>query len=312
MSQLKSTITQEQLQKINAWLEKSLTQDSFDILEIKPLKGSTSSLIYNILCESKEGKEEFVLRLFNDKEWFESEPDLAYHEAEALSFAFENNLNSPKLLATDFTGEYCTYPAILMSKLPGEVILRPHNEEEWLDELACNLARIHKVEPQDFSFKYFTYNDVSSIQTPKWSINKEHWEKLIDFARKGAPEFKSRFIHRDYHPANILWKDNKVSGTVDWVNACIGPAAVDVGHARVNLAMLTGVASADRFLKFYQVHAGENFIYSPYWDIISLIDFEVGDLKLYPGWSNFGVNDLTDQIIKERIDEYAMALSAKI
>ena len=96
------------------------------------------------------------------------------------------------------------------------------------------------------------------------------------------------------------------------VNACAGPAGVDVGHARVNLAMLAGVKSADQFLKFYEMHAGQDFAYNPYWDVISLLDIGINDLKLYSSWSDFGINDLTDQIIKERVEEYARVLSAKI
>ena len=37
-----------------------------------------------------------------------------------------------------------------------------------------------------------------------------------------------------------------MSGVVDWVNACIGPAAVDAAHMRVNLALLEDIAAADR------------------------------------------------------------------
>ena len=38
------------------------------------------------------------------------------------------------------------------------------------------------------------------------------------------------------------------SGVVDWANACLGPAAVDVAHFRVNLAVLHGPATADAVL----------------------------------------------------------------
>lgn len=76
--------------------------------------------------------------------------------------------------------------------------------------------------------------------------------------------------------------------------------------------MIAGVAVADQFLESYQKHTGRNFAYEPYWDVISLLDIGVEDLKLYPGWAAFGVNDLTDQIIRRRVDEYAVALSSKI
>ena len=53
-----------------------------------------------------------------------------------------------------------------------------------------------------------------------------------------------------------------LTGIVDWVNACVGPAEVDAAHLRVNLAVLEDVAHADR------VVAGD-----PAWDIEAAFGF---------------------------------------
>lgn len=312
MSDPKTVEASELPQKTVDWIEKSLKLKPRSIIEIKPLNGSTSSLVYNISFKTQEGRNEAVLRLFNNQQWLEEEPDIARHEVEALDFAFENKINSPKVLGADLSGEYCIYPAILMSKLSGSIILRPQNYEIWISGLARTLSEIHLIKPQGFNFKYFTYNNLETLKIPLWSAKQKYWQKLIDFAKCSKPKFVSCFIHRDYHPANILWKDNNVSGVVDWPGACLGPAGVDVGHARVNLTMLAGVNVAEQFLESYQKHMEHNFAYEPYWDIISLLDIGVEDLKLYPGWAAFSVNDLTDQIIRQRVDEYAVALCAKI
>ena len=67
-------------------------------------------------------------------------------------------------------------------------------------------------------------------------------------------------------------RDGVVSGIVDWPNTCLGPAGIDVGHCRVNLALLHGVEFADLFLEAYQRHATE-FIYDSYFDIVSIFDY---------------------------------------
>ena len=95
---------------------------------------------------------------------------------------------------------------------------------------------------------------------------------------------------------------------VDWPDACIGPAGVDVGHCRVNLAQLFNVGVADKFLKYYQQLANDKFHYNPYWDIVSLFDLSLKQIKVYPGWFDFGIKDLTDRIIRNRLNEYMISL----
>lgn len=100
-----------------------------------------------------------------------------------------------------------------------------------------------------------------------------------------------------------------MSGVVDWPNACLGPAGIDVGHCRVNLALLYGVEVADLFLATYEKHAGSSFIYDSYWDIVSAFDF-VGDgpPTVYGGWAAFGVTGLTDVMMEERMDAFVASL----
>jgi len=95
-------------------------------------------------------------------------------EIEALNFAFENKINSPKVLSVDLCREYCGYPAILMSKLLGSVILRPQHYEIWISGLVKTLSEIHLVKPQEFNFKYFTYNNLEALKIPPWSANQRH------------------------------------------------------------------------------------------------------------------------------------------
>src|SRR5690606_18932737 len=108
--------------------------------------------------------------------------------------------------------------------------------------------------------------------------------------------------------ADILWKDGSVSGVVDWVTACRGPGGIDIGHCRLNLAMLYDVATADRILTGYEQNQDDIFTYDPYWDFVSLIDILFGPPTVYPGWVAFGVLGLTDQMMEERLDLYVESL----
>lgn len=276
--------------------------------EAVPLEGGTSSLLYEIRA-SKDGEQQsVVLRLHHKGEWLDQEPDLAKHEAMSLELAEKSSIAAPRILAFDESGEACGMPAVLMTKVPGAVILPPAYDGAWLDGLAKTLAGIHRHKAEGFPYEYFAYNDARRLERPKWSRVEGDWMRAFYIVAAGGPPVEYCLIHRDYHPGNILWEEGRVSSVVDWVNTCRGPAGVDVGHCRVNLAQLYGTRVANEFLDAYERHAGESFAYDPYWDLLSLIDTLDGSPAVYPGWKTFGLTGLSDELVRYRLDEYLMSL----
>lgn len=282
------------------------TGEEIDKESITPLTGGTSATLYEMKTAGS-GKE-LVLRLFHDKEWLQKEPDLAKHEAASLEFAGQTSLAVPEIVAFDESGEIGGMPAVLMTKNPGKVILEPGDENEWVDELAQTLAALHNHSAEDFPFEYFSYNDALVLERPLWSKVQDDWMRAFYIVAGVRPPSEECFIHRDYHPGNVLWEEGKISGVVDWVNACRGPAGVDVGHCRVNLVQLYGIETADKFLAAYEKFADENFQYNPYWDLLSLTDILEGSPTVYAGWRVQGMKGLSDELIRYRLDEYLLNL----
>ena len=96
---------------------------------------------------------------------------------------------------------------------------------------------------------------------------------------------------------------------MDWVNACRGPAGVDIGHCRLNLVCLFGTEAADQFLKYYQEYAGSAFKYDPYWDLVCYFDFIFpGPPGVYQGWLDFGIHHLTNSNITQRLEKFLTTL----
>ncbi|OBZ08664.1 phosphotransferase family protein [Bacillus sp. FJAT-26390] len=281
------------------------------VRSIQRLHGGMSSIMHSIVLHVNDDELKVVLRQVDNAEWLQEEPDLALHEAESLRLVAQTAVPTPRILAYDVTGDSCGIPAVLMTQLAGTVVLRPPSMESWIDGLAETLAQIHKVEADHFTWTYFTYQDLSTFESPSWSTYTECWDKVVALVKGPQPKAKPSLIHRDYHPANVVWKDGKASGVVDWVNACRGPAGIDVGHCRVDLAQLYDVETADAFLKAYMKYAGPSFQYEPYWDLLSLVDILFGQPTVYAGWAAFGVNGLTDALMAERLDNYMLSLLSK-
>ncbi|MBD2863878.1 phosphotransferase family protein [Paenibacillus oceani] len=282
------------------------------VTSVSRLLGGTSSLIHSITLQTGQEEADYVLRLINNEEWLQEEPDAAWHEAESLLFASDSGLPAPQLVACDQSGEACGMPAVLMTKISGSVVLRPENPDRWLGGLADTLTRIHAVPADGFAWQYAAYIDLETLEAPEWSGLSSEWTRAIAYARDRRPAAKTCFIHRDYHPANVLWTGGSVSGVVDWINGCRGPAGIDVGQCRSDLAQLYDVATADAFLSAYEAAAGKTFAYDPYWDLVALIDTLFGPPAVFSGWKALGVTGLTDGMMAERVDAYMLSLLKRI
>ncbi|MGZ9584038.1 phosphotransferase family protein [Paenibacillus marinisediminis] len=293
--------------RVLEWVIESVDPEA-TIQSIHRMQGGISSIVCSISLQTKHADKEVVLRLFDNAEWVRNEPDLARHEAECLRLASHVDAETPQIIAFDEDGSKCGMPAVLMTKLNGSVVLTPPDMEAWLNGLARSLVQIHKVSADSFPWKYRSYMDPASYEIPTWSDYPEQWGRVVNIAKGPHPSVKQCFIHRDYHPTNVLWADGQVSGIVDWVNSCQGPAGVDIGHCRWNIAMLYGVETADAFLSAYERLAGSEFCYDPYWDIKSLMDVQFGTPEVYPGWTALGFEGLTDELMKERTDSYMLSL----
>jgi aminoglycoside phosphotransferase (APT) family kinase protein len=282
------------------------------VTSVAVLPGATSSALHSVEVDTKGQLRKLVLRRFTNEVWVRQEPDIAARESASVQQATRAGLPAPHLVATDRDGSYCGVPATLVTMLQGEVVLQPTNWQEWIKGLAHAAAQIHRVDAAGFRWKYRRYNDREVVTVPVWSTQPKAWKKAIDVVQGPAPSWRECFVHRDYHPSNVLWSNGRVSGVVDWVNGCRGPAGIDIAWCRHNLANLHGVTVADDFLAAYIGAAGSDFEYDPYWDLMSVVELLPGPPAMYEGWRASGVPHISNAVMRERVDLYVESLVARL
>ena len=282
------------------------------IASLRRLRGGTSSAVHAVNVVDARGRlHRLVLRRFVRADWLAREPDLAEREARVLQLLERSAVPAPRLIAVDAQGQRCDVPAVLMTRLPGRVDYAPRDVASWLDQLAAALPSIHAVDARDAVPPYYTYHDVREIEPPAWSRKPRLWERALDAVRGPRPSTTPCFIHRDYHPGNVLWSRGRLTGVIDWINASWGPRGIDAGHCRKNVAIVYGVEMADGFLEAYQRVAGVN--HHPYWDLLSLMDIDLLDGPgVFPGWPELGVKGLTAKTVRARLDEYLASVVARL
>lgn len=263
------------------------------------LKGSTSATLHLL----EHNNQRAVLRQFTLREWLDVEPDLAPHEAAVLQAADAANLPAPRLIAM-YDGPV---PRILMSYVPGRISLQPDDHDAWLRAMAHRLATIHTARNVELAWHYRPWFKPEVLAVPSWSAHPTLWNTLINRVQQPPPAYEPCFIHRDYHPVNLLWQHGQISGVVDWVNGCWGPAGVDVAHCRLNLALLYGVDAADRFLDAYGDFR-PTYQHDRYWDYANLAEFLPSPPTVYQPWVEFGVTGLSDALMLDRLETYLQSI----
>jgi aminoglycoside phosphotransferase (APT) family kinase protein len=210
-----------------------------------------------------------VLRRYVRPELIESEPEIAAREARTLGFVESLGVPTPQLLGVDPTGSEAGVPAVIMSRLAGKADWWPTEMDSWLSGLAELLPAIHDARPPDEGIvPVFVPYAPERYGPPKWSTDDRVWERAFEIFQAPGPDGERVFVHRDFHPGNVLWLRGSVSGLVDWQAACIGPPSVDVGHCRANLYQY-GLDVADRFMALWEQVSGRT--YDPWVDVVSII-----------------------------------------
>jgi aminoglycoside phosphotransferase (APT) family kinase protein len=202
--------------------------------------------------------------------------DNVRREAGVLTGLDASALSAPRLVAIDADAVHCSYPTLVMSWLPGRMVLRPNDQADWLRQLAQQLPRIHAAEvaapPVDL------WLDLDALEIPEWSSDDGIWQAALDLVHGPAPTGEPCFIHRDYQPFNLLWTGSTLTGVVDWVWSSYGAPDIDVAHCRLNLTVLFSSAHAARFLDHYEAAASRRV--EPWWDVAGLLVY-------LPGWGSF-------------------------
>jgi len=240
------------------------------------LTGGITSSVHRLTVEHHGRREVVVLR-----RWA---PDSAHGrdvvaavvaETATLTALERSDLPAPRLIGSTTDAAHAG-PAVLMTRVPGHVQLMPADREHWLRQLAHTLMRIHALEIDARPFE--SWLDPGRLSPPPDAPRPDTWREAIAVVAEHRRPTHTCFLHRDYQHFNVLWSRERLTGVIDWVEASIGPPDLDVGHCRLNLAVLFSADVADRFRQLYEAEAGRKV--DPWWDLHALLSFG-------PYWKDF-------------------------
>ena len=209
-----------------------------------------------------------VLKRYTNPDWGDTEA-IVRDEAAALAAVETTQVPAPRLLGASPEGaETDGIPSVLMTRAPGRVSLTPPDLEGWIRQLATLLPSLHDSAPHGPTSQA---RDPDARTVPASAGRRDLWTAAMRVIATKPPAGEGVLVHGDYQHFNVLWSRGRLSALVDWSGSGTGPRDVDVGHCRLNLAVLYSVAVAERFLHAYESVAGRRV--EPWWDIHQLLAY---------------------------------------
>ncbi|WP_406373474.1 phosphotransferase [Streptomyces sp. NBC_01550] len=299
-----------------AWVEKGLLE-SEHIDDVMRLRGGWTSEMRRLDISRPGGRRSVVLRSFVKPFFVQHADGLLSREARILRQLDATDVPAATLIDVDAAAEYCDNPSLLMSLLPGTVRLADQESDRRVDLLARQLSRIHGVQVTAGTRPrtYQAWTGPERVSPPGATERPELWQRAVDVIRREPPDYLPCFLHRDYHPGNVLFEgtggDLRISGVVDWVETSWGPADLDVAHCSTALALLHGVpagmAFADRYTAAGGALAQEQAAHL-YWRLLDALAFAPDAEKVAVPWRELGRADLTPAVLTNRLEDYIQAL----
>ncbi|MFS8199410.1 phosphotransferase family protein [Streptomyces sp. CWNU-52B] len=299
-----------------AWVEKQLPEGE-RVESAERLRGGWTSEMRRLHISGAGGRRQLVLRSFVKPFFLRAAEGLLAREAQVLTLLRTTDVPAATLQAVDAAGEHCDHPSLLMSMLPGGIRLEQDQVGARAELLARHLVKIHRVRITEHTRprSYQAWTSPERVRLPDAPGRPELWGRAVDAIRRDPPDYEGCFLHRDFHPGNVLFsghgEDLRVSGVVDWVETSWGPADLDVAHCSTALALLHGPDIGMRFADLYVAAGGRlsgERADHLYWRLLDALAFAPDAEKVAGPWNELGRTDLTARTLTGRLEDYLEAL----
>ena len=222
-----------------------------------------------------------------------TDPDTVANEARVLDALNGTGLPVPRALDVDSSRGLLPKPFLVVTFLDGAPDYDPPDREAAALQMAGFLAGLHAVD---------------AGRADLAGVSRRHG--LLDASRPPPARNPKALLHGDLWPGNVLWRDGRLSGVVDWEDAGIGDPLADLAIARVDMSRAFGREAMEAFTARYAGRTGFDLSALPFWDLRAVLRQAPHCADYAEGWRNLGRADITEAVIRAahtRLIEEAMA-----
>jgi aminoglycoside phosphotransferase (APT) family kinase protein len=208
---------------------------------------------------------------------------------------------APAQLGGDLDGRRSRYPTSLISWLDGRPDITPTDPGEWARELGRALAVVHAVPTERLTELPSVFEgrggSEEMLAGPLAAEVRLRWSEAV-----GSPQV---LTHGDYWSGNVIWRDGRLTGIVDWSSGSRGPRGFDLGWCRLDLVLLFDERVADEFLAAYEAGSGEAVEEIRLWDCWAVACSHGTVASWVPNYRPLGRADLDEDELRRRHAQWA-------
>jgi aminoglycoside phosphotransferase (APT) family kinase protein len=211
---------------------------------------------------------------------------------------------APVPLGGDLDGRRSKYPTSLISRLDGRPDITPTDPGGWARELGRALAAVHTVPTERLGEVPSVFDRGGGsrgiLAGPLAAEVRSRWSEVV-----ASPEVLS---HCDYWSGNVVWRDGRLTGIVDWSDGSRGPRGFDLGWCRLDLVLLFDERIADDFLAAYEAGTGQVVGEMPLWDCWAVARSADAVGSWAPNYLPLGRADLDEEELRRRHAQWTARL----
>ncbi|HEY6599794.1 MAG TPA: phosphotransferase, partial [Pseudomonadales bacterium] len=178
----------------------------------------------------------------------------------------------------------------------------PADLSSYVTQLASHLAAIHRVDAAELAFvQLHARHRAEAVVLPPGADATLGVARICD-ALAGAHPLPARtgikLLHGDYWPGNVLWKDGRLVGVIDWEDTQSGDPIADLSVSRLDLLWAFGERAMHDFTARYQTIASIDLTDLPYWDLVTALRPVFNLAEWASGWDKFGRADVNEATMR--------------
>ncbi|MCZ6665353.1 MAG: phosphotransferase [Gammaproteobacteria bacterium] len=285
------------------------------LLHWRPLHGGISYAMTAVDIRTGNGDARTIVVRVPSAELSAYDPQCIEDEFRLLEITRAQGLPTPTPLYLHRKAAASPANCMVLDYIEGVPAVHAGNPIDCAHQFAAHLVAIHRIDETAADIGFLKERRVFLAdwlaKTPKGldeSLNEGEIRNALHDSGPIRPDRNGRvLLHGDFWPGNILWRDERIAGVIDWEEAVRGDPVMDVAITRLDLMWTYGRDAMDAFTENYRSLSGFDLADLPYWDLWAALR-PMGALDVWAtGWARIGRDDVNETTLRAGHREFVNA-----